>query len=331
MLIHSQKETSGGCIDPKTLTALLSSITSVRYQLAALGADRLPKNPFTNTRKFLHAWHVFQVGGTILRVLTRFQASIGLGGQDRSHYLTVSCIRRVNNEYLNERTRHPDAFKVHRLLASSVVSATSSLSANLKGGAAEDTPLRKREHHLRFRENDADPESGLGLIIPEGQVGQVAPPDIITTDLNAYIRGIQKSREKDWDIIGARRIALLWSGEVGLHRKPSNRLDRMMRMRTMSKDASKSDDGSESGGGARGTFGKVTQKTGQVLKGGLGLVRWVVSAHRSWRGCLLNVLQPKDNGGRDLGFGYGGPWSWSWQSAAYSHAEEAEQSHSNCC
>ena len=58
-----QKETSGGCIDPKTLSALLSSITSVRYQLAALGSDRVsltrkasaelqvPKNPFSNTRQ----------------------------------------------------------------------------------------------------------------------------------------------------------------------------------------------------------------------------------------------------------------------------------------
>lgn len=36
-----QKETSGGCIDPKTLAALLSSVTSVRYQLAALGIERV--------------------------------------------------------------------------------------------------------------------------------------------------------------------------------------------------------------------------------------------------------------------------------------------------
>ena len=115
----------------------------------------------------------------------------------------------------------------------------------------------------------------MSLIIPEGEVGPVAPPDIITTDLNAYIKGILKSREKDWDIMGARRIAHLWSGDVGLKRKPSNKLDRaMMRMRSNSRGAAyKSDDGSESpGAGPRGTFGKVTAKTGQVIKGGLGLV-----------------------------------------------------------
>ena len=114
----------------------------------------------------------------------------------------------------------------------------------------------------------------MSLIIPEGEVGPVAPPDIITTDLDAYIKGIIKSREKDWDIMGARRIAHLWSGEVGLKRKPSNKLDRaMMRMRSNSRDVYKSDDGDESpSAGHRGAFGKVTAKTGQVIKGGLGLV-----------------------------------------------------------
>ena len=36
-----QKETSGGCIDPKTLAALLSSITSTRYQLDALDVEKV--------------------------------------------------------------------------------------------------------------------------------------------------------------------------------------------------------------------------------------------------------------------------------------------------
>lgn len=36
-----QKETSGGCIDPKTLASLLSSITSVHYQLDALDVERV--------------------------------------------------------------------------------------------------------------------------------------------------------------------------------------------------------------------------------------------------------------------------------------------------
>lgn len=36
-----EKETSGGCIDPKTLASLLSSITSVHYQLDALDVERV--------------------------------------------------------------------------------------------------------------------------------------------------------------------------------------------------------------------------------------------------------------------------------------------------
>ncbi len=42
-----------------------------------------------------------------------------------------------------------------------------------------------------------------------------AAPNIITTDLEAYISGILHSRQKDWDAMGARRIAELWSGRVG--------------------------------------------------------------------------------------------------------------------
>lgn len=39
--MRMEKETSGGCIDPKTLAALLSSVTSVRYQLDALGVEKV--------------------------------------------------------------------------------------------------------------------------------------------------------------------------------------------------------------------------------------------------------------------------------------------------
>ncbi|ORX33965.1 hypothetical protein BD324DRAFT_653662 [Kockovaella imperatae] len=255
-----EKETSGGCMDPKTMAAVLSSITSVRYQLAALGADRLPKNPFTNTRKFLQAWHIYQF-------------SLGMG-TDTPHFLSVHSVRRLTNDYLGYRTRHPDAFKVPRLLVSGVTAATSSITANLKG-AAEDAPLRKREHHMRSLD-DADTESGLCLIIPEGEVGTVAPPDIITTDLDAYIKCILKSRQKEWDVMGARRVAWLWSGDIDLRRKPSNRLERVMGIRSTKQDPTKSDDGSESAtggtGGPRAAFDKVTAVTGHVLKGGLGLV-----------------------------------------------------------
>lgn len=59
--LNKQKETSGGVIDPKTLAALLSSITSTRYQLDALGVEKVPKDPLSSPRRFLHAWHAYQV------------------------------------------------------------------------------------------------------------------------------------------------------------------------------------------------------------------------------------------------------------------------------
>lgn len=57
-----QKETSGGCIDPKTLASLLSSITSVHYQLDALDVERVScltnhqANTVASKRPLLKYW-----------------------------------------------------------------------------------------------------------------------------------------------------------------------------------------------------------------------------------------------------------------------------------
>ncbi|WWD21623.1 hypothetical protein CI109_106109 [Kwoniella shandongensis] len=266
-----EKETSGGCIDPKTLSALLSSITSVHYELDALDVE---KDPFTSIRRFLNTW-------------AGYQMSVGKS-PNKSQYLNVSSVRSLNQHYLADRTRSPgDALKVHRLLLSGVAQATSSIHANLKGGAAEDTPIRKREHHLRFRADDEDSDSGMVMIIPEGEVGPVAPPDVITTDLEAYIRGILKSREKEWDVMGARRLAELWNGTVaeGMEH-PSRRQGRrrsaggggsghrhdrgVLKKRTVSKDfAIREEDGEDN---LKGAIKEISGRAGQALKGGFGLV-----------------------------------------------------------
>ncbi|WVW78303.1 hypothetical protein I302_100257 [Kwoniella bestiolae CBS 10118] len=273
-----EKETSGGCIDPKTLAALLSSVTSVHYELDALDVEKLPKDPFTSIRRFLNTWASYQT--CIATTL------------EMPHYLTVPSIRSLAHHYLADRTRHPgDALKVHKLLFNGVAQATSSISANLKGGTSEDTPIRKREHHLRFRGDDEYDDEGVGLIIPEGEVGPVAPPDVITTDLEAYIKGILRSREKDWDIMGARRVAELWNGSVaeGLEDKPKRkgRMGSMnssngsmrdphrgvLKKRTQSRDFAqygiKEDD---EGDNIKGAIKEISGRAGQAIKGGFGLV-----------------------------------------------------------
>ena len=206
-------------------------------------------------------------------IVNPFQVSVG-PNQMQSHYLDVASVRHLNSHYLSLRTRSPvDGLRVHRLFLSGVAQATSSISANLKGGIAEDTPLRQREHHLQHRGEEAESDTGVGMIIPEGELGSVAPPDVITTDLEAYTRGILKSREKDWDVMGARRVAEVWNGQMaeGMHRARFGRA--AMRKRTASRDMGKDEDMDDSvGGGARGAFEKMTAKTGQALKGGFGLV-----------------------------------------------------------
>lgn len=154
-----------------------------------------------------------------------------------------------------------------RFFLSGVASATSSISANLKGGGHEDTPLRKREHHhLRNRLEDGSSDSGFNLVVPAGEVGSTAPPDVITSDLEAYTRGILKTREKDWDLMGARRIAALWSGHDtnGRHHRRLN--TGVLRRRHESVDETEE-------AASKGPLGKIGEKTGLAIKGGLGLVR----------------------------------------------------------
>ena len=192
------------------------------------------------------------------------------GHHDQAEYLTVSAVRHLNSHYLAQRTRSPDALKVHRFLFSGVASATSSLHANLKGSGHEDTPLRKREHHLRNRLEDGSSDSGLALIVPAGEIGTFAPPDVMTSDLEAYTKGILKTREKDWDLMGARRIAALWSGLTDSHTgRSSRRHTGVLRKRSQSADTETATEE----GGAKGAFGKMTTKTGQAIKDGLGFVR----------------------------------------------------------
>lgn len=259
----SQRETSGGVMDPKTLAALLSSITSTRYLLASLGCDKLPKDPFTNIRRFMSSWRFFQ--------------SSALGLRHSSDCLTVAGLRQLNSVYVDGRRGHPtDALKVHRLLISGVANATSTLSANLKGGASEETPtpLRKREKHMKFAEEG---DSGLDMIVPDSGVGSVAGPDIITVDLEAYVKGILKSRERDWDVIGARRVAELWNGHVaegnGHHHHHHHR-GRFFRRRHAKEDQGDEGVGAAAIGAFKGMTKGVqnkTAKTGQAVKGALGM------------------------------------------------------------
>lgn len=101
------------------------------------------------------------------------------------------------------------------------------------------------------------------MIIPEGQVGSVAPPDIITSDLEAYTKGILKSRQKDWDVMGARRVAGLWNGQIVDYGRGN-------RGQVLKKGSVREEDGEEMGA-AKGALAW----TGQALKGGFGLVSWV--------------------------------------------------------
>lgn len=259
-VLTRQKETSGGCIDPRTLAVLLSSVTSVRYQLGVLGIEKLPKDPFQSVRRFLAAWR-------------HYQSSVSVTGKPVSQYLSVQGIRALNSCYVVERRGHAsDALKVHRLLFSGVGSVASGVSAVVKGGGNDDsTPARKREQHIRFKGREED--CGLGIIEPS--VGGAAAPDAITSDLEAYVKGVLKSREKDWDVMGARRVAELWNGRVA--DDESNRSHSRLRVfsrRNHQPQADEDDDvsfnpGTSAIGTIRGAAGAATGAIKGITKGGL--------------------------------------------------------------
>lgn len=207
--------------------------------------------------------------------------------------LSVATIRTLIADFHAQRSRSgTDALKIHRAFFSGVASATSSIHANLKGGSIDDTPLRKREHHSPSRSNtliestgSAD-YKGLSLIVPDDEVVTVASPNAITSNLDAYIQGVVKTREKDRDVIGARRIGALWTGHLagtewaspGKGRRFRDGLRR--RTRSVSRDF---DDGAESSppsattGRAGPSLNGVVRRTGSVLIGGLnGLVSYVL-------------------------------------------------------
>lgn len=121
----------------------------------------------------------------------------------------------------------------------------------------------------------------------------------MTSDLEAYTKGILKSREKDWDVMGARRIASLWSGQTDLnHRRSHRRMNGgVLRRRTETVD--EAGDGEH---GPKGAFGKMTAVTGNAIRGGLGLVRCVQrpeivqGAHYSRRGTAYETSDSETGG-----------------------------------
>lgn len=202
-----------------------------------------------------------------------------------SPFFSVPSIRALAQYYLSDRLHKGDHLRVQRLLTG-VAQTASHLSANLKGGGGEETSLRWREHHHRHRLDEQQLEDpGMVMIIPDDEIGSIAPPDAITTHLEAYIKCILKSKEKEWDVMGARRIAELWNGSLAdsvegrrkrrgtltlsLGRGGSRERGKgVLRKRTTSRD----DTMREEEGDLKGTIKEISERAGQALRGGMGII-----------------------------------------------------------
>jgi hypothetical protein len=231
----------------------------VTYELRVLGVSTLPKDPFRRPKRFLAAWRKATVSvlGTVVLELTLLQEDVT--ELKESQFLDVHSIRTLNKAYLARRSKYPsDWLSVHHSVLSGVVHATSSLSANLKGGNAEDGPLRRREHRPDI---STDTHAGIHLIVPDDEVGSSAAPDVITTNLEAYTSGIKRSKEKDWEQMGAKRIGDLWKGNIFEHEGKRGLGGLLSRKGTIRDDATEED--SDDGGRTRGALAR----TGQAFKG----------------------------------------------------------------
>ena len=111
----------------------------------------------------------------------------------------------------------------------------------------------------------------MKLITPDHEVGSTAPPDVITTNLEAYTNGIKKCREKDWIDMGAKKIGDLWKGNLGVGGE-EKRTFGVFRKGTIREEGTEED---SEDGGARGVLGK----TGKAFK---GLVAWVIALNCRW-------------------------------------------------
>lgn len=189
-----------------------------------------------------------------------------------SQYLDVNGIRTLNKVYRSRRVRLPsDWTNVPHTLVSGVAHATSSLSANLKGGAAEDGPLRRRELRpdLSSSSSSSSP-SGMSLITPDHELlssgNGLAPPDAILTNLEIYTKGIMRTKDKDWALIGARRIGELWKGSL-FEQESKRGLGGLLGRKPTVREAS-SEDESDEGGRTKGALAR----TGQAFKDLVGCV-----------------------------------------------------------
>lgn len=177
-----------------------------------------------------------------------------------SRYVDISGIKALNKVYRARRARLPsDWSNVPHTLVSGVAHATSSLSANLKGGAAEDGPLRRREYRPDLSSSPLG-GGGMGLITPDADLGGIAPPDVLTTNLDAYTKCILRTKEKDWTVLGAKRVGDLWKGTLFEHEGRRGLGGLLGRKGTVREGGT--DDSSDEGGKTRGAF--------QAIKGLVG-------------------------------------------------------------
>lgn len=185
-------------------------------------------------------------------------------------YLTIPLLRTLSADFAASRARSPtDALKVHRLFLSGVAQATSAVSA-IKSGSNDDGPLRKREYfNSTLAEELATSATGVSLIIPDDEVGNVASPNIITSNLDAMVQ-LLKSKEKEVEQLGAKHLSWLWSGKVGGQDLLVKRLTKNYGAKKTRQPTLLVPDGDESaGGGNRGALGAV-RRTGTALKDGVG-------------------------------------------------------------
>lgn len=274
--------------DPMIISALLTTVLSIRNKLMSLGISHVPKDPFVLPRQFTRALATF-INQRLLN--NGFAASavtsspspptlVGNGGSNSTNGLGLTSpagVTHVHHAYLNvalilridaafEKHRATEAYKVHRVLFAKLDDITSATSHAL----ATATARSRQTSTSAGAQTSMSPQASVASPSGGGSKERDGEKELVdgTTDLASFVSRALGARGKDSFSVPC--VRYLWSGKLdqleikrleGLWADTEKEREEELRERERDRDRFDSDDelGAMAGPGA-GWSNKVQRK-----------------------------------------------------------------------
>ncbi|KLO06904.1 hypothetical protein SCHPADRAFT_860844 [Schizopora paradoxa] len=214
--------------DPTTVSALITTILSMRNKLTSLGISHVPKDPFLHPRQFSRALATY-VNQRLLNTSpvasspsppslvgsngnsNAFTAPAGVTHVHRA-YLNVVLMQRVDAAF--EKHRATEAYKVHRVLFAKLDDITTATSQALATATAR-TAGRQTSAGGTSQPTSMSPGQVQGTSVGGGKDREGSgEKDLVdgTTDLAGFVARALGARGKD--SFAAPYVRYLWSGRL---------------------------------------------------------------------------------------------------------------------